>query len=228
MNSPCRARLTDLCADFITRRASLRLLAALLLGVGVDAADVKAAHPVRNVQHRAAKRRQRQHHRLKQHRVKQRRQNTAGPAEASEISNLVEWTVENRTADTQRVTFWWFDQYNYRTNPRPWSPLRDVDLPPGGKATQRQAINVFGVEFGFQKAFAEFIHHRNDGPRQPLDAWVHIDGKMDRIGYRFGTEVFKGKIAEGAPAVVTIRDRTLTLIHDPDLPNEARVRVVIT
>ena len=104
-----------------------------------------------------------------------------------------------------------------------------MDVPPGGKATDRLAINVFGAELGFLKTFCEFVHHRNDGQHPPLDARVYIDGKMDRrVGYRAGQVVFDAPIGEGAQATVTIGDRTLTLTHDPDLPQEARVRVVIT
>jgi len=50
---------------------------------------------------------------------------------------------------------------------------------------------------------------------------------MDGAGYRAGKVVFQGPIGEGAQTMVTNGERTLTLFHDPDLLNEARVRVVI-
>jgi Ni/Co efflux regulator RcnB len=73
MDLLCRDRLMTPFLAVRSRRASWRLLAALLVSASVAAApDTGAAGPGSRVQHHAARRRQRHHHHLQQHRDQQR------------------------------------------------------------------------------------------------------------------------------------------------------------
>jgi hypothetical protein len=150
-------------------------------------------HPVRRVQHRAAKRRQRRHHRLKQKR--RQRQRNKNPIGATLGRGIFEFrntalTVKNVGTDlraTASVAFFFrtkigYDEYGT------WIPATSVDLAPNassrfaGKHFRVGALISFTRSLNLGQAFIDVRNMGLDAPKGSITKGEGLDPPSGKIG----------------------------------------------